>query len=126
MAELQWPGQTVPFLEEKFVRLDGSIVDVEVAAASFKVGKESASQVIVHDLTERKRAERELLAAETRFRLLVEQLPAITYMAGFGSDGAVVLRQPANRSDPRISRPRNGWPTRIFGSSGCIRKTLKK
>jgi len=34
-----------------------------------------------------KRAERELLAAETRFRLLVEQLPAITYMAGFGADG---------------------------------------
>ncbi|HUJ82680.1 MAG TPA: PAS domain S-box protein, partial [Candidatus Acidoferrales bacterium] len=87
MAELQLPGNTVPFLEEKFVRLDGSVVDVEVAAASFKVGRDTASQVIVHDLTERKRAERELLAAETRFRLLVEQLPAITYMAGFGADG---------------------------------------
>ena len=87
MAALQSPGQTVPFLEEKFVRLDGGIVDVEVAAASFKVGRDTASQVIVHDLTERKRAERELLAAETRFRLLVEQLPAITYMAGFGADG---------------------------------------
>ena len=87
MAELQSPGQTVPFLEQKFVRLDGNIVDVEVAAASFKVGRDTASQVIVHDLTERKRAERELLAAETRFRLLVEQLPAITYMAGFGADG---------------------------------------
>jgi PAS domain S-box-containing protein len=87
MAELKSPGNTVPFLEEKYVRLDGSIVDVEVAAASFRVGRDTASQVIVHDLTERKRAERELLAAETRFRLLVEQLPAITYMAGFGADG---------------------------------------
>ncbi len=87
MAELQSPGQTVPFLEEKLVRLDGSVVDVEIAATSFKIGKETASQVIVHDLTERKRAERELLAAETRFRLLVEQLPAITYMAGFGAEG---------------------------------------
>jgi PAS domain S-box-containing protein len=87
MAELRSPGQTVPFLEERLVRLDGSVVDVEIAATSFKIGKETASQVIVHDLTERKRAERELLAAETRFRLLVEQLPAITYMAGFGAEG---------------------------------------
>jgi len=87
MASLASPGQTVPFLEEKFIRLDGQPVDVEVAAASFKVGRDSASQVIVHDLTGRKRVERELLAAETRFRLLVEQLPAITYMAGFGAEG---------------------------------------
>lgn len=85
--ELESPGQTATFLERKFVRLDGRVVDVEVAAASFKAGRDTASQVIVHDLTERKRSERELLAAETRFRLLVEQLPAITYMAGFGAEG---------------------------------------
>jgi len=87
VAALQMPGHTVPFVEEKFLRLDGTTVDVEVAAASFRLGGETASQVMIHDLTERKRVERELLAAETRFRLLVEQLPAITYMAGFGADG---------------------------------------
>ncbi len=36
---------------------------------------------------DRKRAEEELRAAETRFRTLVEQLPAITYVAEFGAAG---------------------------------------
>ncbi|MGA8557114.1 MAG: GAF domain-containing protein [Candidatus Acidiferrales bacterium] len=36
---------------------------------------------------ERKRAEEELRAAETKFRTLVEQLPAITYVAEFGAAG---------------------------------------
>ena len=36
---------------------------------------------------ERKRTEEELRAAETKFRTLVEQLPAITYVAEFGAAG---------------------------------------
>jgi two-component system, cell cycle sensor histidine kinase and response regulator CckA len=36
---------------------------------------------------DRKRAEEELRSAETRFRTLVEQLPAITYVAEFGAAG---------------------------------------
>jgi len=36
---------------------------------------------------DRKRTEEELRAAETRFRTLVEQLPAITYVAEFGAAG---------------------------------------
>jgi two-component system, cell cycle sensor histidine kinase and response regulator CckA len=87
MAQALETGQTVPFLEEKYLRLDGKTVDVEVAASTFKFGDGRGAQVIIHDLTERKRAERDLLQAETKFRLLVEQLPAITYMADFGQDG---------------------------------------
>jgi two-component system cell cycle sensor histidine kinase/response regulator CckA len=87
MAAARENGQSVPFLEEKYVRLDGKTVDVEVAASSFSVGGGIGAQVIIHDLTERKRAEMNLLQAETKFRLLVEQLPAITYMADFGQDG---------------------------------------
>ncbi len=80
-------GQSLPFLEEKFVRVDGSTVDVEVAANGFTFGGEHGAQVIIHDLTERKRAELDLLLAETKFRLLVEQLPAVTYRADFGMNG---------------------------------------
>ncbi len=48
-------GQTVPLLEETYLRLDGTPVEVEVAAASFSYGGKPATQVILRDITERKR-----------------------------------------------------------------------
>lgn len=53
-------GKPIPFLEQKWVRLDGSPVDVEVAAAPLVFGGKSAAQVIAHDITERKRTEQEI------------------------------------------------------------------
>jgi PAS domain S-box-containing protein len=53
-------GKPLPFLEQKWVRLDGVPVDVEVAAAPLVFAGKSAAQVIAHDITERKRAEQEI------------------------------------------------------------------
>ncbi len=44
-------------LEEKYIRLDGTPVDVEVAATPFTYQGKPAAQVIVRDITERKEAE---------------------------------------------------------------------
>ena len=46
----------VPFIEERFVRLDGSIVPVEVVATRTRIGSTDAVQVLAMDITERKRA----------------------------------------------------------------------
>ncbi len=46
-------------IEEKFVRLDGSEVDVEVRAVPIRLNKKPAVQLIVHDITERKAVEKE-------------------------------------------------------------------
>jgi PAS domain S-box-containing protein len=59
------------------VRLDGSAVDVEVASSAYWDVDGFAIQVIARDITERKEA-------TARFRTLVEQIPAITYIATYG------------------------------------------
>jgi PAS domain S-box-containing protein len=50
-------GRVVPAREEKFVRLDGTYVDVEVTAAPIHFQDTLASLVIFRDITERKRAQ---------------------------------------------------------------------
>jgi diguanylate cyclase (GGDEF)-like protein/PAS domain S-box-containing protein len=49
-------GDAVPPVEERFLRLDGTPIDVEVAAVPFSLDGEPAVQVFVRDVTDRKRA----------------------------------------------------------------------
>ena len=58
----------MPLIEEKYVRLDGSFVDAEVAAISFEYEGELHVQVIARDITERKQAEDDLHKSEEKFR----------------------------------------------------------
>lgn len=52
-------GVSVPLSEEKIVRLDGGVVDVEVVAAPFHFGDGKGVHVILRDIGERKRARAE-------------------------------------------------------------------
>jgi PAS domain S-box-containing protein len=54
-------GKPALFIEQKLLRLDGSVVDVEVAAAPLVFEGKKAAQVIAHDITDRKKAEQEIL-----------------------------------------------------------------
>ncbi|MFN2127293.1 MAG: PAS domain S-box protein, partial [Anaerolineales bacterium] len=49
----------VPLMEEKYIRLDGSIIDVEVTATPFFTSDTREMQVLFQDITDRKRAENE-------------------------------------------------------------------
>lgn len=55
----------MPFLEQKMLQLDGSAVDVEIAAAPLVFAGKPAAQVIAHDIRERKRAEEEIRSLNT-------------------------------------------------------------
>ncbi|MBI1211124.1 MAG: PAS domain S-box protein [Alphaproteobacteria bacterium] len=68
-----------PLLEEQLVALDGSVVDVEVRAASFYSQGELVLQVICRDISERKAAERALRASAERFQQLAEAMPQIVW-----------------------------------------------
>jgi two-component system, sensor histidine kinase and response regulator len=66
-------GHSVPDLEEKIIRLDGTVVDVEVSGTAFMYGKEMAVNVVIRDITERKKAEAERQAAEEDLRKALEK-----------------------------------------------------
>jgi PAS domain S-box-containing protein len=59
--------------ERRYRRKDGSLIDVEVSASAISYQGREVICIVAHDITERKRA-------ETRFRTLVEQIPAVTYI----------------------------------------------
>ena len=59
-------GRTVPALEEKLLRFDGSVFIAEVIALPTSYNDRPAGQVIVWDINERKRAEVELIAAKEK------------------------------------------------------------
>jgi PAS domain S-box-containing protein len=55
----QEDGLSLPRMEEKLIRLDGNILEVEVAGIPVTYEGRPAVQIVIHDLTARKRAERE-------------------------------------------------------------------
>ncbi|MGB9772972.1 MAG: PAS domain S-box protein [Bacteroidota bacterium] len=64
-------AKEVPLIEEKFVRLDGQVIDVEVAATPITYGGKKSVQVLAHDITERKRLEEKLSAIYSLSRTMI-------------------------------------------------------
>jgi two-component system sporulation sensor kinase A len=71
-------GEVAPPLEEKFIRFDGSVVDVEAAGTPIVYDGKPAAQIAARDITERKRGEarvRELDELKNAFvRIVAHQL----------------------------------------------------
>lgn len=63
-------GESVPYVRETYRRIDGSPLEVEVAALPLRYGSRDAVQVLARDITDRVRAEEELRVREARQQLL--------------------------------------------------------
>jgi PAS domain S-box-containing protein len=96
------PGIVAPPIEEKFRRLDGTSIDVEVMATSYLEGMRPTVQVVFRDITERKRLEKELRDSEEFHRQLMSNLSL-----------GVVIIDPMTRTIETV----NEAAAAMFGSS---------
>jgi PAS domain S-box-containing protein len=82
-----------PLGEGKFLRLDGNAVDVEVSAIPFAYDGRPAVQVILHDLSDRKRDATRLRNSELRYKRLFENMIEGVYQST--ADGRIISANPA-------------------------------
>lgn len=73
IEHLERNGGSVPLLEERYRRLDGEIIDVEVAAAAFTFENRPAIEYIVRDIGQRKAADRAMRESESRIRAIFDE-----------------------------------------------------
>jgi len=73
-------GTSAGLLEERFIRVDGGEVDVEVAGIPFLFAGRPAGQIVARDITRRNLTQKKLRETESRYRALVEQIPAVLYV----------------------------------------------
>lgn len=125
---------SMPLMEEKFLRLDGSSFDVEVMSLPFEQDGQWSVQVIVRDVTERKRSEAEQKAAHLRLAqhnqllaqiletgnqlritldlpaLLQQIVEAVRRGLGFGAVTVMIRQGDSERVGPRVQ---TGLPPQI-------------
>jgi PAS domain S-box-containing protein len=70
-------GKKVALIEGKFIKLDGSVIDVEVVEIPVRYKGRSATQVMVRDISSRKNAEKETRKNEYLRKILLDNLPFI-------------------------------------------------
>jgi PAS domain S-box-containing protein len=80
-------GDPVPRIEERVVRCDGEILTVEALAAVVPWEGKTAIQVILRDITDRKKWENQVRESENLFRQLADSMPQIVWVAA--PDGRV-------------------------------------
>ncbi len=72
-------GRDVPLIEEKFIRLDGETIDVEVAAIPFTYQGKPAVQVVCRDISERKRSGKIVKEWKERYEKILDITSEIVY-----------------------------------------------
>ena len=86
-------GTSLDYVEERIVRLDGVVIDIEAAGAPIRVGSTVGAIVCIRDITARKQAESKLAAAQERFSAAFRHAPS--GMAIVDDDGLILDANPA-------------------------------
>ena len=76
---LQDNDSNISFHEQKFKRIDGSTIYVEVTASPVIFQNDSAVQFIIRDISTRKHVERELRRQQLEVNTLLDSMPGMTF-----------------------------------------------
>ncbi len=74
ILEILKSGKSSQWLEERFIKMDGCTIYVETIGTPTTFNGKPSVQVIIHDITERKRAEEALHESEKRYHSLFENM----------------------------------------------------
>ncbi len=77
----------LPLLEEKLLRLDGTVIEAEVSGGSLILDGKPTLQVIVRDISARKLAERAREQALTLLQQIARRVPGVVYQYRLFPDG---------------------------------------
>ena len=66
-----------PLVEEKFIKLDGTLIDVDVIAIPITYNSKLSVQVVVRDISERMKIEEKLRESEERYKSLFNNSKAV-------------------------------------------------
>lgn len=72
-------GKAVPLAEARALRLDGTVVEVEVAASVFMDRNRRVIQVLVRDITERKEIEEVFARQSAQLETIFDSVPAMIF-----------------------------------------------
>ena len=92
LAEVARSGQPAPLEQQRFLRLDGTAVELEVQSLCFDYEGAPAVYSSARDITERKRAEIAFRQQADNYRALVDHLPAGIVV--HAPDTSIVLSNP--------------------------------
>ncbi|CAI6079871.1 sensor domain-containing protein [Cohnella sp. JJ-181] len=93
MKRLKAEGSAEALVEERIVRPDGSIIYVEVTGISISYEGEPSAQLIIHNITARKKAEEALQRSEEKYRLIAENMHDVVCM--WDLDGIATYASPS-------------------------------
>ncbi|HET6647369.1 MAG TPA: PAS domain S-box protein [Pyrinomonadaceae bacterium] len=84
-------GEPAPLSEQKHVKLNGEVIDVEVTGMPFTFRGQPAVQAVIRDATERKRARESLKQTEARLRTVVGSASLVLF--AIDSNGVFTLSE---------------------------------
>ena len=72
-------GQPSALADHKYVRLDGRVIDVEAVSTGIVYQGRRSGQVLIRDVTDRKRAEEQLHSSKDMLQLIMDNIPQLIF-----------------------------------------------